>query len=68
MPASTSKTPRIVVGVDGSSSSVAALRWAIKQANLSDSTVEAITAWQTPAAMTGYGWAPVRWPTAQTWN
>jgi nucleotide-binding universal stress UspA family protein len=59
MPASTSKTPRIVVGVDGSPPSVAALRWAIKQAELSGTAVEAITAWQIPAAMTGYGWAPI---------
>ena len=59
MPANTSKTPRIVVGVDGSPSSVTALRWAIKQADLNGSAVEAITAWQIPAAMTGYGWAPV---------
>jgi nucleotide-binding universal stress UspA family protein len=59
MPANTSKTPRIVVGVDGSPSSVIALRWAIKQADLNGSAVEAVTAWQIPAAMTGYGWAPV---------
>jgi nucleotide-binding universal stress UspA family protein len=47
---------RIVVGVDGSESSKAALRWAIRQAKLTDSTVDAVTAWRYP---TGYGWAPV---------
>ncbi len=60
MPASTtSKTPRIVVGVDGSASSLAALRWAIQQAKLTGGTVEAIIAWQFPASMTGFGFAPV---------
>jgi nucleotide-binding universal stress UspA family protein len=44
MPASTSKTPRIVVGVDGSRPSVAALKWAIKRAELDGSVIEAITA------------------------
>ena len=46
---------RIVVGVDGSTSSTAALRWAIQQAKLTGSEVEAITAWRVPAA---YGIAP----------
>ena len=39
---------RIVVGVDGSSSSRAALRWAVRQAGLTGASVEAITAWQSP--------------------
>lgn len=47
---------RIVVGVDGSDSSKAALRWAIRQAKLTGALVEAVTAWQYPP---GYGWAPV---------
>lgn len=46
---------RIVVGVDGSSSSKAALRWAIRQAKLTGSSVEAVTTWHYPAA---YGLAP----------
>ncbi|HEU5129234.1 MAG TPA: universal stress protein [Glycomyces sp.] len=37
---------RIVVGVDGSPSSVAALRWALGQAELTGATVEAVNAWQ----------------------
>jgi len=47
---------RIVVGVDGSDSSKAALRWAIRQAKLTGSSVDAVTAWHYPPA---YGWAPV---------
>ena len=51
--------PRIVVGVDSSECSKAALRWAISQAQLTGATVEAVAAWQDPA-MYGYfsGWAP----------
>jgi nucleotide-binding universal stress UspA family protein len=45
----------IVVGVDGSYSSKAALRWAISQAKLTGAVVEAVTAWRYPAA---YGLAP----------
>jgi nucleotide-binding universal stress UspA family protein len=47
---------RIVVGVDGSSSSKAALAWAIRQATLTGATVDAITAWEFPAAF------PTPWP------
>jgi nucleotide-binding universal stress UspA family protein len=43
----------IVVGVDGSASSKAALRWAVRQARLTGAGVEAVTAWQLP---TYYGW------------
>ena len=47
--------PRIVVGVDGFESSRTALRWAIHQAKLTGSVVEAVTAWHVPA---GAGWVP----------
>jgi nucleotide-binding universal stress UspA family protein len=49
-------SPRIVAGVDGSPSSKAALRWAIRQAGLTGAVVEAVTAWWYP---TGYGMAPI---------
>jgi len=49
------RTPRIVVGVDGSPSSKAALRWAVRQAERTGAVVEAVTAWWYP---TGYGMAP----------
>jgi len=51
---------RIVVGVDGSVSSQAALAWAVRQAHLTGAVVEAVTAWQFPSA---YGY-PV--PTLDT--
>jgi nucleotide-binding universal stress UspA family protein len=53
------KAPRIVVGVDGSAPSLAALRWAVHQAELTGGTVDAVVAWKMPATMTGFGFAPV---------
>lgn len=50
-----SHPPRIVVGVDGSAESVQALRWAVRQAELTGATVDAVIAWQPPAA-SGLGW------------
>lgn len=45
---------RIVVGVDGSRSSVAALEWALGQAERTGSSLEVIMSWEWP---TNYGWA-----------
>ncbi len=45
---------RIVVGVDGSSASIDALRWAVRQASLTGATVEAVIAWRYPMAFGGY--------------
>lgn len=45
--------PRIVVGVDGSDSSQAALRWALRQAKLAGARVEAVIAWRYPVE---FGW------------
>jgi nucleotide-binding universal stress UspA family protein len=53
------KTPRIVVGVDGSPCAYAALRWAVRQAGLTGATVDAVIVWQYPAALGGFGMAPV---------
>lgn len=39
---------RIVVGVDGSPASVDALRWATRQAQLTQSNVQALITWQVP--------------------
>jgi nucleotide-binding universal stress UspA family protein len=50
MTTSESTVPRIVVGIDGSESAQAALRWAVRQAKLTGGRVEAIIAWHYPAA------------------
>ncbi|MEV6973081.1 universal stress protein [Kitasatospora sp. NPDC093806] len=48
---------RIVVGIDGSAPSKAALRWAVGQALLTGAAVHAVAAWEYPSL---YGWyAPV---------
>ena len=60
MPAgSTDGAPRIVVGVDGSPPSRAALRWAIRQARFTGGTVNAVMAWQIPMMLQNYSWAPI---------
>jgi nucleotide-binding universal stress UspA family protein len=41
---------KIVVGIDGSMSSIDALRWAVQQARLTGSVVQAVMAWQYPPA------------------
>jgi nucleotide-binding universal stress UspA family protein len=48
----------IVVGVDGSDSSKAALRWAVREAELTGSPVEAVIAWQYPPMIGGFGLGP----------
>jgi nucleotide-binding universal stress UspA family protein len=48
----------IVVGVDGSESSIDALRWAAGQARLTGAEVEVIATWEYPTSL---GWAPA-WP------
>jgi nucleotide-binding universal stress UspA family protein len=47
---------RIVAGVDGSASSISALRWAIRQAGLTGTSVAAVIAWHYPAAAAGGGY------------
>jgi len=56
---SANKVPRIVAGVDGSPSSVSALRWAARQAELTGGTLDAVIAWEFPMAAGGMGWAPI---------
>lgn len=45
MPITAETEPRIVVGVDGSPASTAALLWAIRNARFTGSTVEIVHAW-----------------------
>lgn len=42
---------RIVVGVDGSPGSLAALRWALSEASLRGVDVHAVAAWESPGGM-----------------
>jgi len=48
------ETGRVVVGIDGSHSSLEALRWAGRQAELTHSTLHVIMTWDWPLT---YGWA-----------
>ena len=50
--------PRIVAGVDGSPPSIAALRWAVHQAELTGGTIDAVIAWEFPVVGSSFGWAP----------
>jgi nucleotide-binding universal stress UspA family protein len=45
---SSAQQHRIVVGVDGSEPSRAALAWAVRQARLTGATVDAVIAWEFP--------------------
>lgn len=47
-------TGRIVVGLDGSPSSLAALSWAARQGDLTGNTLEILMTWEYPSS---YGWA-----------
>jgi nucleotide-binding universal stress UspA family protein len=52
--ASQSGGSRIVVGFDGSPSSLDALSWAVRQAELTAASLEVVTCWEWPSS---YGWA-----------
>jgi nucleotide-binding universal stress UspA family protein len=49
----------IVAGVDGSASSLEALRWAVEQAELTGGTVDAVIAWQYPAVVGSLAWGAI---------
>jgi nucleotide-binding universal stress UspA family protein len=49
---------RIVVGVDGSAASAAALRWAIRQSKLTGTGLDAVISWTIPAAAAETGALP----------
>jgi nucleotide-binding universal stress UspA family protein len=48
------KSGRIIVGIDGSLASIGALRWAARQASLTDSILDVVMTWDWPPS---YGWA-----------
>ena len=50
----TAPSGTIVVGVDGSEASLAALGWAVRQAELTGAAVEVVACWQWPSST---GWA-----------
>jgi len=45
----------VIVGVDGTPASVSALRWAARQARLTDATLRVVTTWAFAATV---GWTP----------
>jgi nucleotide-binding universal stress UspA family protein len=61
-PAGAAATPsgagRIVVGVDGSSSSAGALAWAVRQAKFTGLGLDAVTTWSVPASAAVSGGLP----------
>lgn len=59
-----SQVSRVVVGVDGSSQSKRALRWAAAVAASFDAEIDAVAAWQFPAT-SGWGPAVVAWDPKQ---
>jgi nucleotide-binding universal stress UspA family protein len=59
---------KIVVGVDGSPSSQAALQWAADQAARTGAGVEAVIAWEYPALAAGFGLAPTGMITASQYR
>ena len=52
-----SNMQKIVVGVDGSESSITALRWALGEARLRDSEVEVIHTWSLTPMVDPMGFA-----------
>lgn len=61
---------RVVVGVDGSAESRAALRWATEQAQLRDAELEVVTAWELPfvGLATSYAFEPGGLPDPTEWR
>ena len=53
-PEPSSEAGRIVVGFDGAESSLHALSWAARQADLTGGTLEVVMTWEWPSS---YGWA-----------
>lgn len=52
---------RIVVGVDGSEASLDALRWALRQAQLTNSELQAVTSWEYPSPIAEFVSDDIDW-------
>ncbi len=66
-PDASSGAGRIVVGVDGSEGSLAALVWAVAEAKLRGVRVHAVLAWQPPEFYPApNGWTPRRGPSGES--
>jgi nucleotide-binding universal stress UspA family protein len=50
---------RIVVGVDGSQAAREALAWALRQAELTGGSIDAVTAWHKPVVVGGMPYGPL---------
>lgn len=61
----TGPRPNIVVGVDGSPSSLDALRWAAYPAVALNAEIDAVTSWDYPASDGVGGGAPAQWDPAE---
>jgi nucleotide-binding universal stress UspA family protein len=56
--------PVVVVGVDGSTGSRDAVRWAAEYAKLAGAELRAVSSWRWPNYITGYGPALTSRPTS----
>ena len=52
---------RIVVGVDGSDASLDAIRWGLRQAELTGYELEAVTSWQFPSQYAEFAAEKIDW-------
>ena len=52
---------RIVVGVDGSAASIDAIRWALRQAQLTNSELTAVTSWDFPSQIAEFVADDIDW-------
>jgi len=50
---------RIVVGVDGSPAAREALAWAVRQAELTGASIDAVIAWHNPVVIGGMPYGPI---------
>ena len=58
--------PRIVVGIDGSDCSAEALQWALRMAQTTGATVDAVVAWHLPNTY-GLAYLPEYSPAGDAW-